>query len=173
MHIFQQHLSASFNVFHKGKRQAIYEGLCKVGVGRLCPHTRSCMTAASRMDKIDRAIVLEEVWLGEGRLGVFVVFCRLYPRRRSCSEYRARNLFLTVISPPFPRFKVERMEPRGHKKHLVCQLCSTLKRGKGGTTLSGKNKLRLQSYRGIRHSENTTTVTPKVHELKCTQQVSI
>ena len=69
MHVFQQHLSASFNVFHKGKRQAIYEGLCKVGVGRLCPHTRSCMTAASRMDEIDRAIVLEEVWWG-GQLGV-------------------------------------------------------------------------------------------------------
>ena len=33
MHVFQQHLSASFNVFHKGKRQAIYEGLCKVGAG--------------------------------------------------------------------------------------------------------------------------------------------
>ena len=38
------------------------KGCAKWGLGRLSPHTRSCMTAASRMDKIDRAIVLEESW---------------------------------------------------------------------------------------------------------------
>ena len=65
MHVFQQHLSASFNVFHKGKRQAIYEGLCKVGAGApLSAHAK--LHDCGESDGQDRAIVLEEVWLGGG-----------------------------------------------------------------------------------------------------------